>query len=214
MAKSTGPLAFLKDHQAPGSLHGSNACFGIKRKEGAQVNHFHFDVFRCQKVRCLEGDVNHGSPRHQRDIATASNHLGTADFVALTPLNVGVHRLRVNGLVDVHAPARQSATQTVEANVFQHENRVGQLSPFHQQVIGVLGCAWRHHHQTWVVGKPGFDHVRMERPRTGASAKRNADRHGTVCSPAPTKHGRVVHQGVESEGCEATKLNFDHGLHA
>ena len=54
----------------------------------------------------------------------------------------------------------------------------------------------------------------MERARAGSCAQWNANGHGAIRPPSPAKHGSVVHQCVEAEGCKTAELNFHHGLHA
>ena len=98
--------------------------------------------------------------------------------------------------------------------MLQHEDWVGELGTFHEQIIGVLRCTWSHHDEPRVVGKPRFNHVRMERPRPSACAQWNSDGHWTIGAPSPTKHGSVVDKGIEPECSESSKLDFDHRFHA
>ena len=214
MAQTTCPLPFLKDHQSTRPLNRGHARRCVKRNEGSQVNDFNLNVFFGQQVSGLKGDVDHRTPRDQRYITTTTDDGGFTEFVRLPLCNVLGNGLGVNALVDVHAPSRQPAAQSVQADVLQHQHRVGKLSTFHEQVVRVLWRTGRHHHQSRVVGKPRFDHVSMKRPRAGASTERNTDGHGTVGTPTPAKHGCVVDKRIEAECRESTKLNLDHRFHA
>ena len=113
--------------RATGSLNGFDAGLSVERHERPEVNDFHLNVLFSEKVSGLQGDVKHGPPRHHGDLATATNDLGSSELVRFTVLDALVHGRSVDLLIDVHAPSGQTAPQTVETDVFQHQHRVGQV---------------------------------------------------------------------------------------
>ena len=214
MAQPSGPLPLLEHHQAACPLHRGNTRFCVKRQQRPEVDDFNFDALRRQQGCGLQGDVNHRTPCHQGDVTSTPNDLRLSKLVTGTSLDVLLHRLGVHVLVDVHPPSGLATSQAVEANVFKEQNRVGEMGPFDQQIVGILWGPRRQHHESGVVGKPRLDHVRVERSRARARPEGYANRHRTISPPTPTKHGGVVHESVETQCSEATELDFDHGFHA